>query len=352
MKQDISRGLALAMGLALTACSPAGKVEPAPEARGAMIQREVPSSFSRADLERVVNEAYLKFKGETKGKNADYIPALAKVNSSYFGIALVTPQGELVTAGDVEVPFSIQSISKVFTAALVMEESGADTIVDKVGVDATGLPFNSVTAVEILKERSVNPFVNAGAMATTGLVKAKSPEERWRKIIGTYNAFAGRSLDLNKEVYKSEAETNQHNQGIAVLLESYNRFYADVPSTVDLYTRQCSVNVTAKDLAMMAGTLANRGVNPVTRKRVMKSENVPQLLAVMSTAGLYDDSGRWLWKVGLPAKSGVGGGLIAVAPGKLGIAAFSPPLDEAGNSVRAQEAIAYIANELNLNPYR
>jgi len=303
------------------------------------------------DIEKVLKDAHAKFKGDQGGKNADYIPALAEVDPKLFGISLVTVDGKAYDVGDVESPFSIQSISKVFTLALVMQSHGEDDIIEKVGVDATGQPFNSINAIEDIQERSVNSFVNAGAIATASLVCSKTADEKWTKISRTYNAFAGRELALNEPVYKSESETNQRNQAIAMLLDAYERIYDDPEMTVDLYTRQCSVNVTAHDLAMMAGTLANHGVNPVTGKRVINAEHVPQILAVMATAGLYDDSGIWLYNVSLPAKSGVGGGIIAVAPGRFGIAAFSPPLDPAGNSVRAQKAITYVSQELGANVF-
>src|SRR5438045_2912781 len=173
----------------------------------------------------------------------------------------------------------------------------------------------------------------------------------WSKILGTYNDFAGRSLSVMQDVYKSESDTNQRNQAIGMLMHAYGYIKQNPGQATDLYTRQCSVGVNARDLAAMAATLAFGGRNPVTGKQAMSGENVPYVLAVMATAGLYDDSGKWLYHTGLPAKSGVGGGIIAVAPGKFGIAVVSPPLDEAGNSIRAQRAIEHIVNALALNPY-
>jgi glutaminase len=223
--------------------------------------------------------------------------------------------------------------------------------VNGVGVDATGQAFNSIKAIEEHKGKGMNPFVNPGAIATTSLVAGNTGEEKWNHIIGTYSAFAGRPLEVNQEVYKSESETNQRNQAIGELMGAYEILKGDPKVATDIYTRQCSVNVDAKDLATMAGTLANGGVNPVTGKKVIDEKHVPGILAVMSTAGLYDTSGQWLFQTGLPAKSGVGGGLIAVVPGKYGIAVFSPPLDKAGNSVRAQKAISDVAQILHSNPY-
>jgi glutaminase len=295
--------------------------------------------------------AYAKYKDLAEGKNADYIPALAKVPSNLFGIAVVTVDGQVYTVGDVDQLFSMQSISKVFTMAEVMQESGEKTVEDSVGVDATGDVFNSIVAVEKYKGHEMNALVNPGAIATTSMVKGANADAIWSTIIGSYSDFAGRPLAVNQEVYKSESDTNQRNQAIGMLMFAYGLIKENPGQATDLYTRQCSVNVNAKDLAAMAATLANGGTNPVTKKKVLDPAHVPGVLSVMATAGLYDDTGKWLFHTGLPAKSGVGGGIIAVAPGKFGIAAFSPPLDAAGNSVRAQKAIADVSNALGGNPY-
>jgi glutaminase len=298
-----------------------------------------------------VNAAYEKFKNLQEGKNADYIPALAKVDPKMFGIALVTPDGKVYTAGDTTSEVSIQSVSKVFTMARVMQQSGEKAIENNTGVDATGQPFNSIVAIEQYKGAEMNPLVNAGAITTTSMINGSSEGAIWSTIIGTLSEFAGRTLNVNEEVYKSEAETNQRNQAIAQLMYAYGKIKDNPARATDLYTRQCAVNVNARDLAVMAATLANGGVNPVTNKRVIDAQHVPAILAVMATAGLYDDSGKWLYATGLPAKSGVGGGLIAVSPGKFGIAVVSPPLDAAGNSVRGQKAITDISEALGGNPY-
>lgn len=306
---------------------------------------------SPADYQRAVTAAYEKYKNLHEGKNADYIPALAKVNPDLFGIALVTPDGKVYTAGDVGSEVSIQSVSKVFTMARVIEQSGEKAIEDNIGVDATGQAFNSIVAIEQHKGKEMNPLVNPGAITTTSMIQGSSADAVWNTIINTLDDFAGRQLSVNQEVYKSEAETNQRNQAIGELMFAYGRIKANPAQATDLYTRQCSVNVNARDLATMAATLASGGRNPVTSKQVIEAQHVPAILAVMATAGLYDDSGKWLYTTGLPAKSGVGGGLIAVSPGKWGVAVVSPPLDEAGNSVRAQKAIADISAALGGNPY-
>lgn len=307
--------------------------------------------LAKADVEAALNAAYTKYKSLQEGANADYIPALAKVDPNIFGIVLVTPDGTIYSRGDVESEVSIQSISKVFTMALVMDEKGPDAIYNNMGVDATGQVFNSIIAVEQYKGAEMNALVNAGAIAATSMVAGGSREEIWGKILDYYNAFAGRELEVNKEVFDSESATNQRNQAIAQLMYAYGRMKSDPAQATDIYTEQCSVNVNARDLAVMAATLANGGRNPLTGKQVTNSENIPEVLAVMATAGLYDDSGKWLYATGLPAKSGVGGGIIAVSPGKFGIAVISPPLDAAGNSVRAQKAIADISQVLGGNPY-
>ena len=230
-----------------------------------------------------------------------------------------------------------------------MEQKGPQVIVDKIGVNATGLAFNSVTAIELNKARSVNPLVNAGAIATVSLLEGKDEKAKWSALSTWYDKFANRKLSVLEDVYKSESDTNGHNRAIAELLTSYDRFYGDVDLNLAVYTRQCSVAVTTKDLAVMASVFANNGVHPLTDKRLMSSENVSRVLAVMTTAGLYENSGQWAYQVGLPAKSGVGGGIIAVSPGKFAVAVFSPKLDAAGNSIRAQKAIDFIAESLHAN---
>ncbi len=306
---------------------------------------------SPAEIQAALDAAYAKYQNLQEGKNADYIPALAKVDPKIYGIALVTTDGKIFTVGDIQSEVSIQSISKVFTMALVMEESGVEAIVNNMGVDATGQVFNSIVAIEQYKGAEMNALVNPGAIAATSMVQGGSRDEIWKKILATYGDFAGRPLSVNQEVFKSEAETNQRNQALAMLMFAYGRIKADPLRATDIYTEPCSVSVNAKDLALMAATLANGGKNPVTGKQVVKTDNVPEILAVMATAGLYDDAGKWLYATGLPAKSGVGGGILAVSPGKFGIAVISPPLDAAGNSVKAQKAIADISNALGGNPY-
>ena len=304
------------------------------------------------NYQAIIEQAYAKFKDVKEGKNADYIKELATVDPNIYGIAIVTTDGQVYTMGDLKSAVSIQSISKVFTMAKVIEEQGPKAIADKIGVDATGMRFNSIVAVELQKGKEINPLVNPGAIAATSLVNGADSAAKWKSILDIHSAFAGRTLWLDMPVYKSEAGDNLRNQAIAHLLLAYGRMYFDPAQATDIYTKQCAISVNAKDLATMAGTLANGGVNPITKKKVVSPETVKYVLPVMATAGLYDDSGQWLFATGVPGKSGVGGGIIAVVPGKFGIAVISPPLSPAGNSVKAIYTIRYIIEQLGVNPYQ
>jgi glutaminase len=307
---------------------------------------------SPKELQRVVNEAHARYTNLQDGKNADYIPILTKTPSELFGVVIATRDGKIYTAGDVDYKFSIQSVSKPFTAALVMTQQGPRVLDEKIGVEPTGLPFNSRLAIELYKDqRSVNPLVNAGAIAAVSLVQATSEQDRWNKVLGNISDFAGTPLTVLEDVYESEYTTSFGNRAIANLLYNYERLYSDPEEAMRVYTRQCSIGVSAKDLAIMGATLANLGVNPLTKKKVMNANDVPELLAVMATAGFYDESGEWMYTAGLPAKTGVGGGIVAVVPGRFAIAAFSPRLNEAGNSVRSLNAIRDIAGQLGVGVF-
>ena len=301
------------------------------------------------EIVAVVLEAYERYRDLSDGVVADYIPVLAKASPHQFGICLVGVRGGMFAVGDADRHFSIQSISKVFSFALVCESVGYREARDRLGVNSTGLPFNSVMAIELNPDRTINPMVNAGAIATTSLVPGQSATEKFTFIANGLSRFAGRELRLDEEVYESEASTNFRNRGIAHLLDSYGRMYCDPDVATDTYTRQCSLAVTTKDLAVMAATLADGGVNPITGEQVISADNCKRVLAVLATAGLYERSGDWLFEVGLPGKSGVSGGLVTISPGKGGLASFSPPLDEAGNSVRGQRVTRYLSERLGLN---
>ena len=297
----------------------------------------------------LVADAHARFKMIDDGKVADYIPALAKAPRELFAVCVVETSGTTHESGDSGHAFSIQSLSKPFVFALVCESLGEDQARAKLGVNSTGLPFDSVVAIEHARGGTTNPMVNAGAIAAASLAPGINAEAKWMFIQDGLSRFAGRNLVLNREVYESEAATNQRNQGIANLLQSYGRIYFDPLQATDVYTRQCSLDVTARDIAVMSASLANGGVNPITKERVIDGSHCRHVLAVMVTAGLYETSGDWLYDTGLPGKSGVSGGIVAVAPGKGGLGTFAPPLDEAGNSVRGQLAAIFLAERLGLN---
>ncbi|WP_345754487.1 glutaminase A [Citrobacter braakii] len=303
------------------------------------------------DYAKLIDQAHQKYKSNHDGKVADYIPALATYSPNNFAITIATVDGKIYQVGDVNKPFPMESLSKVFTMALAMEQHGPQVVLDKLGANATGMPFNSGLAVELTKGAPENPLVNAGAMSTVSLIEAKDKTERWNKILDNLNVWADATLTVNEPVFKSEMETNQHNQALAKLMESYNSFYGNTDEAVEIYTRQCSVDITVEQLAKMGAVLANKGKSPFNGKQLLNEKYVPQVLAEMAIAGLYDGSGKWLYTVGIPAKSGVGGGMVAVVPGEYAIAVYSPPLDEAGNSVRAQKTIEYVAEATKANVF-
>jgi glutaminase len=297
----------------------------------------------------LVAEAHERFQSNADGKNSNVYPALTVVPSQLFGICVVGVSGKIHVAGDANYEFSIMSVSKPFVFALVCQTIGAEQAREKLGVNSTGLPFDSLCAIERSNDGRTNPMVNPGAIATTSLVPGATAEGKWRFIHDGLSMFAGRTLQINEEVYASASKTNHRNQGIARMLHSYDRIYFDPAETVDLYTRQCSLNVSAMDLAMMGATLADGGVHPMTKTRVVDALVCQCALAVMATAGLYETSGDWLCDIGLPGKSGIGGGIVTVSPGKGGLGTFAPPLDHAGNSVKGQLAARFLSERLGLN---
>jgi glutaminase len=310
------------------------------------------STGALPEAERVralVTEAHTRFESVNEGKNADYIPALAHVPSHLFGISVMGTSGKAADAGDTEYAFTIQSVSKPFVFALICQTIGEDEARLKLGVNSTGLPFNSVIAVERTADGITNPMVNAGAIAATSLAPGATADAKWQFIREQLSRFAGRDLSLNEAVYRSEAAANEHNEDLANLLRNYDRIYFDPIEATDVYTRQCALNVTTRDLAVMAATLANGGVNPTTGEKIIDAIHCQHVLAVMVTAGLYENSGDWLYETGLPGKSGVSGAMIAVSPGKGGLATFAPPLDDAGNSVRGQLTVRFLSEHLGLN---
>ena len=300
-------------------------------------------------VQSLVKEAYERFSANDEGECSDVYPALARVPRELFGICVVAVDGRVAAAGDSEIEFALMSVAKPFVFALVCESLGADEVRRRIGVNATGLPFNSLEAVERSTDGRTNPMVNPGAIATTSLVPGADADSRWRKLADGLSQFAGRTLSIDEEVYESASETNLRNRELAHVVETRDRMYSDPAEALDLYTRQSSLAVTARDLAVMGATLADGGVNPVTRDRVVEAETCRHTLAVMTTAGLYETSGDWLYDIGLPGKSGIGGGIVTVSPGKGALGTFAPPLDEAGNSVRGQLAAAFLSRRIGLD---
>ena len=302
-----------------------------------------------ADVRRLVEEAYQRYESNADGKNAQVYPALAEVPASLFGVCVASTNGEIYAVGDADHEFSIMSVSKPFVFAMVCQAIGAEQARQKLGANATGLPFNSLAAVEQSRDGRTNPMVNAGAIATTSLVPGATADAKWKLIHEGLSRFAGRPLSLNEDVYRSASETNSRNQSIARLLQSFGQIYFDPAEATDLYTRQCALNVSARDLAVMGATLADGGVNPITKVRVVDPTVCHYALAVMTTAGLYETSGDWLYEIGLPGKSGIGGGIVTVSPGKGGLGTFAPPLDAEGNSVKGQLVAKYLSQRLGMH---
>jgi glutaminase len=297
----------------------------------------------------LVASAHRQFRSDTDGENSQAYPALASVSSELFGVCVAGTGGSVFAVGDTDYEFAIMSVSKPFVFALVCQAAGVEETRQKLGVNATGRAFNSLAAIEEAPDGRTNPMVNSGAIATTSLVPGATLEAKRNFIHDGLSRFAGRTLALNDEVYASASATNHRNQSIARLLQSYGLLNLDSAEAVDLYTKQCSLNVSAKDLAVMGATLANGGVNPVTKEQVVDAAVCRYALAVMTTAGLYETSGDWLFDIGLPGKSGIGGGIVTVSPGKGGLGTFAPPLDRAGNSVKGQLVAKFLAQQLGLD---
>lgn len=309
-------------------------------------------TISVASLKSLVNEAYEQVKSAKGGANANYIPFLANVPSDLFGIAVSLPNGEVIEVGDTEYVFGIESISKVHTAVLVLRQSGPEKLLEKIGADATGLPFNSIFAILLENDHPSTPLVNSGAITACSMVNpVGNSDAKWKAIADNMTDLCGSPLALLDELYKSETATNFNNKSIAWLLKNYNRIYDDPDMSLDLYTHQCSMGVTAKQLAVAGCTIANYGLNPVTGKQVFDKALAAKIVTLIAAVGFYQHTGDWLYTSGIPAKTGVGGGVMGVLPGGFGIAAFAPPLDDAGNSVKAQLAIKYITQHLGVNVY-
>lgn len=303
-----------------------------------------------SQLKEAVHEAYEQVKGNTDGKNADYIPYLANIDKNLFGISVCLLSGETIQVGDTDYRFGIESVSKVHTAVLILRQYDAQKVLEMIGADATGLPFNSIIAILLENDHPSTPLVNAGAISACSMVQpVGDSDKKWEAIVNNITELCGSAPQLIDELYKSESDTNYNNRSIAWLLKNYNRIYDDPDLSLDLYTRQCSLGITAEQLSVAAATLANGGTNPVTKKQVFDASLAPKITSMIASVGFYEHTGDWLYNSGIPAKTGVGGGVMGVLPGHFGIAAFAPPLDGSGNSVKAQLAIQYIMNKLGLN---
>ncbi|NHU46109.1 MULTISPECIES: glutaminase A [Rhodococcus] len=299
-------------------------------------------------VDALIGKVFAATRENRSGELADYIPELAAVAPDSFGICIATVDGFVYEVGDTRLPFTIQSISKPFTYALALADRGSGAVAEKIDVEPSGEPFNEIS-LDPRTERPRNPMINAGAITAASLVAGPDLDTRFERIRTAYSRYAGRDLTFNRSVYESESRTGHRNRAIGHMLRSFDIITGDPDEAVDLYFRQCSVDVTCRDLSVMAATMANNGVNPVTRETVLDPALVERVLSVMSTCGMYDAAGKWVYEVGLPAKSGVGGGIIAVLPGQIGIAVYSPRLDEHGNSVRGVEACRALSAELELH---
>ena len=306
--------------------------------------------ITKKELSAIVNDAYEHCRKIKEGNNASYIPYLAKENSDLFAISLCFVDGDTINVGDYDYVFGMESISKVATALLILKEYGCETILNMIGADATGLPFNSIMAILLENNHPSTPLVNAGAIAAVSMVSpVGNKEQKWKAIYKNINALCGGHTELIDELYHSEALSNFNNRSIAWLLKNYNRVYDDPELSLDLYTKQCSLGVTNEQLSTFAATIANGGVNPKNGTRIFESRLSAKIISMMASVGFYEHSGNWLFSSGIPAKSGVSGGVMGVLPGLFGISAFAPPIDTAGNSVRAQAAIKYIMEKSGLN---
>lgn len=305
--------------------------------------------ISKEQVQQAAQAAYEAAKNVTGGENAHYIPFLANVPSNLFGLAVVLADGTMYKFGDTDYRFGIESVSKVPTAILAMRQYSPEAVLKQIGADATGLPFNSIFAILLENDHPSTPLVNAGAISACSMVKPVGQSDaKWKAIVDNITELAGSAPVLLDELYKSESDTNFNNRAIAWLLKNYNRIYDDPDMSLDLYTRQCSLGITAEQLAIMAGTIAFKGFNPVTKKQIFDAAISPKITSMIATVGFYQCTGDWLFTSGIPAKSGVGGGILGVLPGVMGVAAFAPPLDVAGNSVKGQTVVKDFVNRLGL----
>lgn len=305
-----------------------------------------------SEIRQAAEYAYNAASSVSGGENAHYIPYLANVDPKLFGLSVTLTDGTCINFGDTDYKFGIESVSKVPTAILAMIQHTPEGVLEKIGADATGLPFNSVFAILLENDHPSTPLVNAGAISACSMIAPQGDSnDKWKAIVGNITDLCGSAPELIDELYESETATNFNNRAISWLLKNYNRIYDDVDMSLDLYTRQCSLGITSSQLAAMAATIANNGLNPLTGKQIFDPAITPKITAMIAAVGFYQHTGDWMYTSGIPAKTGVGGGVMGVMPGLFGIAAFAPPLDEAGNSVRAQSAIKTFMHRLGLDIY-
>lgn len=301
------------------------------------------------DWQTALEEVYERYRHLDEGRVADYIPELAKADPTSFGISVVTCEGECFSVGDWDTTFTIQSVSKPFVHGIALEDYGREAVMEKVGVEPSGDRFNSIIELDRHSKRPLNPMVNAGAMATSSLIRGDSPSHRFNRLLDAFSRYTGRKMGADMAVFLSEKSSGHRNRAIAHLMLNFGLLDPNVEETLDLYFQQCSLLVTTKDLATMAASLANDGVNPVTGQRALQARYIRDLLSVMLTCGLYDFAGEFAYRVGMPAKSGVGGGMVAVAPGRAGIGIFSPLLDERGTPIRAVRVCEELSERFGLH---
>lgn len=301
------------------------------------------------NLPEFIQHLYEKYRSLDSGSLASYIPELTKANPDWFAISIVTKEGEVFEVGDVSENFTIQSISKVFVFGMALEDCGRQTLLEKIGVEPTGDPFNSVIRLDENSKRPDNPMVNAGAIATAGLIKGLNPTEKLNRMLDMFRRYIGHDVYIDAPVFMSEKATGHRNRALANLLLNFGMIDHQLEEILDLYFQQCSVVVNCHDLAVMAATLANRGINPITQDQALEPGYVRDILSVMYTCGMYNYAGEWAYKVGIPAKSGVSGGIIAVIPDRAGMAVYSPLIDQRGNSIRGIKVFEALAAEFQLH---
>lgn len=301
------------------------------------------------NIQSLLSDIFQKNKSIHKGAPASYIPELAKVNTELFSLAVVTVHGEIYAVGDTKSLFTMQSTSKPFLYGMALNEKGAEFVHTKVGVEPTGEAFNSIIELEENSHRPFNPMINSGAIGTTSLISGGSAEEKFKNILKHFENYLGRRLEIDQQVYLSEKATAHRNRAISYLMKYFGVLEADIEETLDVYFKQCSIQLNTIDLATMAATLANKGKQPLHKNQVLKPEDVTRVLSLMFTCGMYDSAGEWAFNVGLPAKSGVSGAVMAVVPGVLGIAGFSPNIDEKGHSYRVSQSIKDFAKTMGYN---